>query len=65
MSRNNIPDNYDIWEAYDLKQQELLSTLPGCDYCEDVIDDDYYYEINGDIICEKCLNENFRKAVEV
>jgi formylmethanofuran dehydrogenase subunit E len=60
-----VPDNYDIWEAYDRKQQEVIEKLPGCDYCDNVILDDYYYEINGDKVCETCLNEYFRKAVEV
>lgn len=63
MSRDYVPDNYDIWEAYEDKRNKELESLPRCDYCDNVIDD-YYYEINGDIICEECLNSQFRKAVE-
>ena len=49
---------------YDAEQQSEMDKLPKCDYCDEPITDDYYFEINGDIICADCLNENFRKGVE-
>ena len=47
---------------YDAEQQEKLDRLPVCDYCEEPIQDDYYYEIDNECICEECLNDNFRKS---
>ena len=38
--------------------------LPRCSECDNPIQDDYYYEINGENVCEECLNDNHRKRVE-
>lgn len=57
----SIPDNYDIWEAHDNKMEKALEERYHCDYCGKPIQEDYHYEINGDFICPKCLDEHFRK----
>lgn len=54
----------DFFESYDWEQTRKLEKLPKCDYCFDPIQDDCYYEINGEIICECCIDRFFRKAVE-
>lgn len=41
-----------------------LTERPLCDYCDDPVSGDHYYEINGDVICDACMNEYFRKEVE-
>lgn len=61
---NEIPDNYDLWEAHDREQAKRLAELPVCDVCDDPIDDDFYYEINGENICEHCMDQFFRKEVD-
>lgn len=60
----NIPDAYDQWKAHDRKQAKYLAQLPVCEICCEPIQDEHYFEINGDVMCEKCLNRNFRKDVE-
>lgn len=35
---------------------------PECDYCGETIRDRKWYEINGDVICIRCMNENFLKG---
>lgn len=60
----NIPDAYDLWEAYDREQAKRLAKLPVCGYCDQPIQDDFYYEIEGEIICETCLDRHFRKDVD-
>ena len=60
----NIPDNYDLWESHDREQERQLSQLPVCDYCHKPIQDEHYFDINGDVICEKCLISTFRKDVD-
>ena len=52
------------FERYDAEQQALMDELPVCDYCEEPIQDNYYYEIGNECLCENCLNEQFRKDVE-
>ena len=53
--------DFDRWEA---DQQRELDKLPKCEYCGKPITDDHLFNINGDILCESCLNKNFKKPVE-
>ena len=57
-------DNYGLWEAHEREQEKALEKLPECDYCGEAIQDDFYFDINGDIVCEECLKKEFRKRVE-
>lgn len=57
-------DNYDLWVQHDRRQQKQLERLPVCAYCDEPIQDDFYYEIEGEIICKHCLDENFRKTID-
>lgn len=59
----NVPDNYDQFLAHEARQDKWLSERLVCEYCGQPMQDDFFYEINGDILCEKCLNRNFRKEV--
>ena len=52
------------FDRYDRQHEEWLNSLPVCDCCGEPIQDDFCYEINGDMICEDCLDMHFRKAVE-
>ena len=62
----NIPDNYDQWEAHDRKQQQELEQLPVCEghKCGKRIQDDMYFEIEGEILCEKCMIIRYGKRTE-
>lgn len=57
-------DNYDKWEAHDAEQQRQLARLPECSECGEPIQTDECYEINGELICPDCLEENHRKLVD-
>ena len=57
-------DNYDLWAANDRRQEQALAERICCEYCGKPIQDDYCFEINGDILCEKCLNDNFRRSTD-
>lgn len=59
----NVPDNYDIYQSHQRSLDRELSRLPVCAYCDNPIQDECYYEIEGETICEECLNANFRKYV--
>lgn len=60
----NVPDVYDQWEANERKKEKLLELLPECEICGVTIQDDFYFEINDAIICERCLVEHHRKRTE-
>lgn len=49
------------FEMHDSEQSSMLDRLPVCDICDNPIQYDFYYEINGDNICPECLNNHFRK----
>lgn len=59
-----IPDSYDLWEAKDREETQWLERRPKCDYCREPIQEEYMYHINGEFICENCLERFFRKETE-
>ena len=56
-----IPDNYDLWEAQDIKKERWLARLPKCERCLEPIQDEHYFDIDGVYYCEDCLNDLFKK----
>lgn len=52
------------FERYDAEQTREIESLPVCEYCDQHIQDDYAFRINDEIICERCLIENFRKDID-
>ena len=49
---------------HDREQELQLAERPKCDICGEPIQDDHYYQINGDNVCPRCLNDEFRKEIE-
>jgi formylmethanofuran dehydrogenase subunit E len=58
------PDNYSQWENHERQQEAWLRKRPVCCYCGEHIQDDYFYQINDEVICKDCLDGQFRKYVE-
>ncbi|MBQ8528852.1 MAG: hypothetical protein IJ459_03860 [Clostridia bacterium] len=50
--------------AYEAEKQRQLDRLPKCCECDEPIQTDACYEINGELICPECLVENHRKRTE-
>lgn len=59
-----IPDYHDKWAEHSRQQEEMANRLPKCCDCGETIQDDYCFVINGEILCERCLKDNYRKATE-
>ena len=38
-------------------EEKALARLPRCSECDNPIQEEYCYEINGELICEECLKE--------
>lgn len=53
--------DFDRWED---KRQEVENRLPICDICGEPIQDEYLYDLDGEIVCVDCLINNYRKPVE-
>lgn len=47
------------YESYDRERAEREAHLPHCEYCGAALDT--WYNINGEIICLDCLNENYKQ----
>lgn len=59
-----VPDNYDAYKQHEAERESWLSKRPICECCGEPIQDDYLYEINGDILCEECMKGEYRKWTE-
>lgn len=56
--RHNDPDV--DFTRLDHQQSAELNRLPRCDDCHKPIQDDYYYEVYGEILCEECMKDRYR-----
>lgn len=54
---NSIPDNYDLWKRHESQLEEAISNLPLCDWCGEHIQEESYYDINNEKVCEYCIKE--------
>lgn len=54
------------FNRWDLEKERQLARLPVCEgkKCGKRIQDDYYFEIEGEILCEECMNAKYRKSTE-
>lgn len=54
------------FDRYDMEQARREARLPVCENrkCGKRINDDFYWEIDGEILCEKCMNLRHRKYTE-
>lgn len=64
MSYGRMADPLDDFHAYDAHQQSELDRLPRCSECGEPIQTDECYEINDELICPECLDQNHRKWVD-
>ena len=59
-----IPDNYSRFEWQEAERERWLAKLPVCSECGEPIQDEFCYEINGEYICDSCMEEH-RRSVEM
>lgn len=58
MSVYDVSDLYDSYELEKEKRWERwVEGLPTCAICGDPITDDFCYLVDGDYICEECMEE--------
>lgn len=60
---SNIPDNYELFQVHDSEQEELLEQRPVCICCGEHIQDEFYYDIDGDTYCDRCLKDTFLRFI--
>ena len=52
------------YEAYDRENQAWLEKHPVCDMCGEHITDEHFFLINGEKVCEECLNDHYRQDTD-
>ena len=61
-------DAYEMWERHDREKERFLRRMPECCECGDNIQDEHFYDICGEFVCEDCLRDymrkNYRKKTE-
>lgn len=60
----NIPDCYDPVYQAERREAEADEKALHCENCGNAIQDDFYWDICGDLLCEKCAARMYRKNVE-
>lgn len=50
-------------EVWLKEEDEWRESLPKCCNCQNPIDDDYFYDIEGDFYCFDCLKKLYRKDI--
>lgn len=66
MSCFRLRDPLDDFNYRDRKQAEYEARLPRCEEkkCGKRIDEDFYFEIDGEILCEKCMKRRYQRSTE-
>lgn len=54
-------DNYGLWKRHDAEQEAQLERLPKCNDCGDAIQEEFIFEVDGEILCEGCMNKRYKK----
>lgn len=52
------------FNRWDAKREKELEELPRCIDCGEPIQDEYLFDIDGDLFCAKCMIANFRKSTD-
>lgn len=52
------------FNRHDMEQARMEARLPVCDKCKKRIYDDIYFEIDGEILCEKCMHDRYARSTE-
>ena len=58
-----LQDNYDLFKEHEREQERWLRKRPLCSYCDEHIADEFAYNINGEWVCEVCMERHFRQLV--
>lgn len=61
---DDLERDFDRWDAH---QARMEARLPRCENrrCQKRIDDEFYFDIEGEILCEECARDRYRKRTDV
>jgi formylmethanofuran dehydrogenase subunit E len=59
-----VIDNYKAWEYAERERERRLARLPVCEDCHERIQDEDYYDVDGELLCENCMKKRYRRFTE-
>lgn len=59
-----LPDYNDLFDRYEAEQQRELKRLPVCCCCDEPIQQDSAICINGEWLCDSCLDILYRSSID-
>ena len=59
-----MPDYNYLLEIHEAEQEAQLEKCPTCAYCNEPIQDDYLFDIDGELYCEECMKDLYRHSTE-
>ena len=60
----DAPDNYSQWESHEQQQEAWLQKRPVCADCDEHIQDESAFYINGEWVCERCIGIYRRGVID-
>jgi formylmethanofuran dehydrogenase subunit E len=57
MKMRDVLDNLDAYDAYEKEQEKELASRPKCAWCGEPIQEECAYRINGEWVCEHCIDD--------
>ena len=64
MARENAPERRDF-EEWEEKNCRWMESRPICDCCGEPIQEEFYYDIDGEMICDGCLLDFLNKYCKI
>lgn len=58
------PDNYSLWEDRERQQEAWLARRPKCVHCNQPIQDERVFDVEGELYHVDCFNESHLKWTE-
>lgn len=52
------------FDRHDMAMAQREARLPQCEKCGKPINDDFFYEIDNEILCEKCMHDEYSRSTE-
>lgn len=60
--RSRDPDR--DFDRYDRMMASREARLPICDKCNKRINDDIYFDVDGNVLCERCMHDEYGRSTE-
>ncbi len=64
MSGFRTDDPLRDFDRYDAAMAAREAKLPCCERCGKPINDDFYYEIGNEILCENCMKDEYQRSTD-